>query len=205
MERLTESSGTVQIQASREEVLKRVSRFTARKRAENDRSNVEEFLGRYDGCARTSAAQIHRDTQIKFKKVENQYGPLDSTTSGLAPQLKRSYYTTSNDDLGVDIEGVDLPSERKRWKSNEDSLSPPSDMSPGARLDLQQPSSTHSKIAPVDSNIYGQLKRFESRILDLEQQQKKNSCCVHCFRFLVEDILVPFDDNDLDLLQEQEM
>ena len=63
------------------------------------------------------------------------------------------------------------------------------------------PTARIGKIAPVDSNIYGQLKRFESRILDLEQQQKKNSCCVHCFRFLVEDILVPFDDNDLVLLK----
>jgi len=73
------SKDDVQITASKEELDKRISTFTAMKKLDNGLSNQREFCEPTDGTVRTMPTKIQRKHQIKLSKNESVEGPLNTT------------------------------------------------------------------------------------------------------------------------------
>ncbi|XP_002741759.1 MAP3K12-binding inhibitory protein 1-like [Saccoglossus kowalevskii] len=144
-------SSLVQINASKNEIERRISAFMERKQLEVNDNNKREFCGvidltEEDSCARTDAifkARSGGKSHVKVSRVVNSYGP--QTRMAISPVKIRPHNPASSfKNTAKTTEGVE-----ERLHNMEKHL----------KLETGQ---------PVPKDFYSRIKRLEDKILQLE-------------------------------------
>ncbi|CAG8578143.1 15535_t:CDS:2 [Acaulospora morrowiae] len=139
----------VQIKATNLEIEQRIDTFVRLKKSEINDSNRAEFLKKsnnYDSpedvlsCARSDAAEINRNIQMKFDVVNNDDGPL-----------ARSTFSSSQRNDRVKRHLIELPSGVEE------------------RLQNIEKHLAINIIAPVPLDVYERIKILEAKIIQLER------------------------------------
>ncbi|CAG8531944.1 12807_t:CDS:2 [Acaulospora colombiana] len=140
------SPQTVQIKATNSEIEQRINAFIQLKKSEINDSNRAEFLRKsssddVSSCARSDAAEINRNIQMKFDVVNNNDGPLARSTFSSKNQI--------ND--GKKRPLTELPSGvEERLQNIEKHL--------GVNI-----------VAPIPLDVYARIKILEAKIIQIEQ------------------------------------
>ncbi|KAG9301937.1 hypothetical protein G9A89_020981 [Geosiphon pyriformis] len=143
----------VQIRATHSEIVQRIEEFAQFKKSEINNSNRAEFLRKSQdpndnessSCARTEAAEINRNIQMKLEIVNNEDGPLARSTFNLSCQQNYANSVDSNQNIS------DLPiGVEERLSNIQDHLN--------LRI-----------ISPIPLNVYERLRVLEDKIMELER------------------------------------
>jgi len=155
----------VQIQASNEEMDRRIEAFMCRKREEIDASNILEFTGRHAatdsaddfGCARTDSILVRKTGQQSTgpgqsgsDKANTHLRKSEVDNTGWGPDHEKDPLT-HGDDVITNPEGVE-----ERVKNLEDHLA------------VVQAPGAPAPVKPVPKGFYARLKDVEDRVMFLE-------------------------------------